>query len=201
MSILTKPLPETVRVDGKEYGINTDFRRWLEFEKISIDGAMSEQDRIVRMLQLGYRYELPSNIGLALQALIDFYKGGHDTVKTYQKGEGNKKRAYDFEYDAPYIYAAFLAQYQIDLQTATLHWWQFRALFQALSEDNQIVKIMEYRSMDLSKIKDKEQKARYRKMQQIYALPRPKAMQQELDKMAEILNGSGDLSQLQNGGM
>ena len=55
--------------------------------------------------------------------------------------------------------------------------------------------------MDLSKIKDKEQKARYRKMQQIYALPRPKAMQQELDKMAEILNGSGDLSQLQNGGM
>lgn len=31
-------------------------------------------------------------------------------------------------------------------------------MFKALKEDNEIVKIMGYRSMDLSKIKDKEEK-------------------------------------------
>lgn len=196
MSILTKPLPETVRVDGKDYAINTDFRRWIAFEQVVTDDMIPEQDKIVQILQLGYKQVLPPNIGLALQALIEFYKGGYGEETQKGKGGGSKKRIYDFDFDAPYIYAAFLAQYHIDLQRDILHWWQFAALFKALGEDNQIVKIMGYRGMDLSKIKDKDQKAQYRKMQKIYALPQPKAVQQELDRMAAILNGSGDLSGL-----
>ena len=34
-----------------------------------------------------------------------------------------------------------------------LHWWKFKAMFKSLKEDTEIVKIMRYRSMDLSKIK------------------------------------------------
>jgi len=143
----------------------------------------------------------PTKETLCVLHLSPLIGGGNDKKSGLSKKRGNKKRIYDFEYDAPYIYAAFLAQYRIDLQRDMLHWWQFAALFKALGEDNQIVKIMGYRGMDLSKIKDKEQKAQYRKMQKIYALPQPKAVQQELDRMAAILNGSGDLSGLQNGGM
>lgn len=60
-----------------------------------------------------------------------------------------------------------------------LHWWEFRALFQGLKDDNKIVKIMGYRGIDLSKIKDKEEKARYKKLKKIYALPDMRTEQQK----------------------
>lgn len=44
-------------------------------------------------------------------------------------------------------------------------------MFSGLTDKNKICKIMEYRAVDLSTIKDKEQKAFYRKMKQIYRLP------------------------------
>jgi len=42
--------------------------------------------------------------------------------------------------------------------------------FKALKEDNEIVKIMGYRAVDLGKIKDKEQKAYYKKMKDLYKI-------------------------------
>lgn len=63
-------------------------------------------------------------------------------------------------------------QYGINLQTIPyLHWWEFKALFTGLKEDNLIVKIMGYRAMDLSKIKDKDEKKYYKKLKRLYALP------------------------------
>ena len=51
-----------------------------------------------------------------------------------------------------------------------LHWWKFKSLFEGLNEENQICKIMGYRSIDLSKIKDKEERKRYKKIKQQWAL-------------------------------
>ena len=44
-------------------------------------------------------------------------------------------------------------------------------MFKSLKGDNEIVKIMGYRSVDLSKIKDKEQKLYYKKMKELYKIP------------------------------
>lgn len=51
-----------------------------------------------------------------------------------------------------------------------MHWWKFKALFHALDENLEFMKIMRYRAVDITKI-PKEQKDFYRKMKQIYALP------------------------------
>ena len=73
--------------------------------------------------------------------------------------------------DADYIYSAFMSQYNIDLQDIEyLHWWKFRALFDSLNENNRLSKIIQYRSMDLSKIKDKEQKKFYKNMKKLYKI-------------------------------
>ena len=65
-----------------------------------------------------------------------------------------------------------MQQYGIDLQDIEyLHWWKFKALFNGLAENTQFVKIMGYRAMDISKIKDKKEKKRYRELQRLYALP------------------------------
>ena len=69
-------------------------------------------------------------------------------------------------------------------------------MFKSLKEDNEIVKIMGYRSMDLSKIKDKEEKAYYKKMQELYKLPISKDEKEKLDEITVALLNGGDLSKV-----
>ena len=64
-----------------------------------------------------------------------------------------------------------MSQYRIDLQDVEhLHWWKFKALLEGLKDDNKLSKILEYRSVDLSKIQDKEQRKFYKEMQDKYSL-------------------------------
>ena len=69
-------------------------------------------------------------------------------------------------------------------------------MFKGLKEDNLIVKIMGYRSMDLSKIKDKEQKAYYKKMQKLYEIPIAKDEDEKINEIDKILLGDGDISKV-----
>ena len=81
-------------------------------------------------------------------------------------------RIYDFEHDDDYIYAAFMAQYHLDLQKVEyLHWWKFHALFRGLPSSAKIVEIMGYRGTDLGRIKSKSEQERIARMKEIYALP------------------------------
>ncbi|BFL72128.1 hypothetical protein SKB0087_06550 [Anaerococcus nagyae] len=81
------------------------------------------------------------------------------------------KIIYSYTYDWHYIYSAFLQCYNIDLFKDNMHWWQFKALFNSLSEDTQFAKIMSYRSMTISSKMSKEEKKHYQQMKKIYALP------------------------------
>lgn len=102
---------------------------------------------------------------------------------------------YSFEYDDDYIYAAFMTQYGIDLNSIEyMHWWKFRSMFNSLTNQCEFVKIMEYRSIDLKDNMPKEQKAFYRKMKRIYALPSMDDEDKRTNAIAEALMGSGDLS-------
>lgn len=196
MSILTQPLPTGAEIEGVLYRLHTDFRVWVQFETEIMDlgeTVFSKPENAVRILQMCYM-DLPPTAEDAFRSILWFYSEGGRR----EPGSGRKKKnaVYHFEHDAPYIYSAFLAQYGIDLQTADLHWWAFRALFRSLSDTNMIVKIMEYRGMDLSKIKDKEQKEFYRKMKRQYEIPLSKTEQDKLDEIEQALLNGGDLTGL-----
>lgn len=77
-------------------------------------------------------------------------------------------------------------------------WWKFKAMFNALKEDNEIVKIMSYRAMDLSKIKAKEEKAYYKKMKELYKIPSDlsKGKKENPSGIEEVLLNGGDISRL-----
>ena len=51
--------------------------------------------------------------------------------------------------------------------------------FESLTDKTQIVEIMGYRAIDLSKIKDKEEKKRYKELKRIYALPDMRTQEQK----------------------
>nr|DAE09602.1 MAG TPA: hypothetical protein [Siphoviridae sp. ctDtx1] len=188
MNILVDLLPIAVEIDNKNYEINSDFRTSILFELLMQDKSIGEEDKIFMALQLYYPV-IPENINEAIEQMLWFYRCGKDITKSKGNGKGKSvTQIYSFEYDDDYIYAAFIDQYNIDLQDIEyLHWWKFKAMFKALKEDNEIVKIMGYRSMDISKIKDKEQKAYYNKMRKLYEIPISKDEREKLDEITEAL--------------
>ncbi|MCC3870288.1 bacteriophage Gp15 family protein [Terrisporobacter mayombei] len=197
MNILVDLLPKKVTIDNKEYKINSDFRTSILFELLMQDGSIGEKDKILMALELYYS-NIPENINEAIEQMLWFYRCGKDITKSKGNGKGKSiTQIYSFEYDDDYIYAAFMDQYGIDLQDIEdLHWWKFKALFKSLKEDNEIVKIMSYRSTDLSKIKDKEQKANYKYMKELYKIPIPQDEQEKLDEITNALLSGGDVSKV-----
>lgn len=197
MNILVDLVPTTINIDNKEYEINSDFRTSILFELLMQDNSMGDKDKMLMALKLYYPV-IPKNLNEAIEQMLWFYRCGKDVRKSKGNGKGKSvTQIYSFDCDDDYIYAAFMDQYSIDLQDIEyLHWWKFKAMFKSLKEDNEIVKIMGYRSMDLSKIKDKEQKSYYKKMQELYKIPVSKDEENKLKEIEEALLNGGDLSNI-----
>lgn len=163
MSLYTLP-PETINVNGVEYPVETDFRAWVRFQGILLADETND-DKAAKICDLMVEMGLPQTKE-SLDAMLQFYAGASTENNT---GGGKNVRAYDFEKDSEYIFSAFLDSYGIDLTTAKLHWWRFKALFKSLPEDCQMCKIMMYRTIDLKKV-PKDQRKFYRDMKARYAL-------------------------------
>lgn len=171
MNILIDLLPSSVKIDGTEYEINSDFRTSVLFSLLMEDDSLNEEEKVLQALNLYYPV-VPDNSEEAIEQIKWFYSCGKlDNPIGNRKARASSKKVFDFEVDANYIYSAFMSQYRIDLQDiGQLHWWKFKALLEGLKEDNKLSKIIEYRSVDLSKIKDKEQRKFYKDMQKQYSL-------------------------------
>lgn len=183
-NILLDPLPQ---ITPSELRIDTDFRTSIKFELLMQDNKITDKEKIMLALNL-YYFEGIKDIKTAIKDMLWFYRCGKEVKKKELANSDNannkKDQIYSYEFDDEYIYAAFLEQYNIDLnEIKYLHWWKFKALFNSLNEDTQIVKIMGYRAMDLSKIKDKEMKTQYKKLKKIYALP---DLRSEEEKQADF---------------
>lgn len=171
MNILIDLLPSSVKINGTEYDINSDFRTSVLFSLLMEDDELTEEQKVLQALNLYYPVT-PTDTDKAIEQIKWFYSCGKlDKPIGNKKAKTSNKKIFDFEVDANYIYSAFMSQYNIDLQDIEqLHWWKFKALLEGLKEDNKLSKIIEYRSMDLSKIKDKEQRKFYKDMQKQYSL-------------------------------
>ena len=169
------------------FKIRTDFRESIKFELLMQDNNIKEEDKVILAIRL-YYYDISKikNMKKAVDDILWFYRCGEE-LKVGASQDNNEKKIkqiYSYEFDDKYIYSAFLEQYNIDLNAIKyLHWWKFKALFNGLNEKTKIVEIMGYRAMNLSKIKDKEMKKHYKKMQRIYALP---DMRSEEEKEADF---------------
>lgn len=175
MNILIDNLPKSVFIDGVDYAVNTDFRYCVLFELLMQDKSVTDSEKMDAAIALFFE-EAPTDLEASIEFILWFYSCGKDNPKPVhddQKTETtNKKQAiYSFEHDADYIYAAFLDQYNIDLNVESLHWWKFKALFKALKADVELVKIMGYRAMEIDKDMSRDMQKHYTKLKQIYALP------------------------------
>ena len=157
---------------------NTDFRYAIMFELLMQDRKLSKQTKLYQSIKIFYPNHV-ENIEKAIDNILWFYGGGKDSTIKKETKETKKKQIYSYEFDANLIYAAFKSQYNIDLQKDKLHWWIFKAMFEGLNKDNKIVEIMGYRAMDISKIKDKEEKNKFKELKKIYALPDMRTLEEK----------------------
>lgn len=174
--------------------IRTDFRESIKFELLMQDNSISDADKIKLALNLYYyEPEKIQDVKKAIKDILWFYKCGKEDKNVDSENEENnvsnkQKQIYSYEFDAEYIYSAFMEQYNIDLNSIKyLHWWKFKALFNSLNEDVLFCKIMGYRAMNLNKIKDKDMKKHYKKMKKIYALPDMRSEEEKENDFADAL--------------
>lgn len=180
MSLYEAP-PEALTIGGLEYPIDTDFRTWIGFQSVMMGGGTG-REKAERLCAFLERLSLPPGDD-AVSAVLDFF-----TAASSEKPTGAQKSrpaAYDFEKDSEYIYAAFKGAYDIDLDTARLHWWRFKALFKALPEDCELCKIMRYRTMDLKDV-PKSQRRFYQEQKARYSLGEAVRHQTEQDMRAYV---------------
>ena len=158
--------PDSVSVCGTKYPVNTDFRIMCRFE-IAIQ--KSDTAEITSAVSDFFYSDIPADINAAVNAVLEFYLCGKQAEDGKASGK-NGKRCYDYNEDWKYFIAAFRQQYDIDLNTAQLHWWELSALFSGLTDDTELIKIMQIRCTNLKDISDKKERERIKKLQERYAL-------------------------------
>ena len=175
MNILLDDLPTSFKIKGKRYDFNYDFRTSILFCLLMQNEELTKEEKISQGLKLYYPI-IPPDLEEAYKNILFFYsRGAEEDNKTKVKQskrifKRNNKKAYDFETDSGLIYSAFMTQYNINLTREKLHWWEFMALFNSLKDDNEIVKVMNYRTIDINSIEDKKERKMYKQLQDYYAL-------------------------------
>lgn len=195
MNILVDVLPDCAVIGEKSYSLNSDFRVWIKFTLL-LERYNDIIDVMTDACILCFRdkSKMPPDIVSAFCALVNFCVG--DSVPGKNKGKTSAKRIYSFEHDSALIYAAFFHDYSINLNTADLHWYEFKSLLMGLHKDNMFCEIMNYRAIDLKAIKDKEQRKFYSSMQRKFRLPDILTDEQKNAVMIEELSNAGVLSKI-----
>lgn len=191
MNLLIDNIDKLVKMRIKE-DFNTNFKNSILFELLMQESNLSNEAKVYQALKIYYpNINQIKDVNKAIDNILWFYKcGKEEKEEVDQKETGrNIKRIYSYEFDNELIYSAFKDQYNIDLQEIKyLHWWKFKAMFDSLKDDNKIVEIMGYRAVNLSKIKDKEMKKHYKKMQKLYALPDMRSEEEKENDFAEAFS-------------
>ncbi len=177
MNLFYEDYPKSVCVGGKDIPIITDFREIVKLMDMLRADSLTYEEKMYLLLQ--YFQEQPEDLEKAVDALSDFVamrelgrQNASDVHSCEEEDEKPQRDVYSFEIDYPFIFSAFLQDYGINIRTIPyMHWWEFRMLFSGLSEGTEIKQRIMYRSVDLSEIKDKEERKRIAKIQQAIRLP------------------------------
>ena len=188
MNLFYEDFPEIVSVGGEPVRIITDFREYIRL----LDMLKCRELTVTDKYSLVKEYFLEEVFvdSTAIKALEEFITMRVATSGERAGSDKAKKDLFSYSIDYPYILSGFLRDYGIDLNMVDyLHWWKFRALFAGLSEDTQIMKIMGYRAIEITGDMPKEQKRRYQRLKQMYALPDNRTEEEkERDFAAALLN-------------
>ena len=174
-NVLLDPLPE----DWKGYPIDTDFQTGIQIIQCMNDDDLSVRERFYTALNLLFPERVPDNAEAekALSWYLNEYH--HDN----NAGESFDAPVMDFDTDQWRIYAAFLSQYNIDLNTAKMHWFTFMGLLSNLNECS-FTSVMDIRNKKINSKMSPEERKSILKAKKVFAI-KPKKQEKEELTLAE----------------
>ena len=163
-------LAVNITVDNQELSVSTDFRDWIKADLIMKDKQIPEEAKLPLLCQyIGLDVSTFEGNAIDLWAGIFSFYGCNQQAKPDVGGK-TKETAYRFDYDWWLIYAAFKQQYNINLLTTDLHWFEFKALLDGLTEETQFIKVVQARLRDTTKLKG-EEKQQAEKLKRYWKVP------------------------------
>lgn len=187
MNLLVEELPVAVEIDGREYPINTDFRRCLLAIIAFEDTTLTHFER--RAILLANLYpKMPHDAVQAIQMAVKFLDGGKSSDSGEESASG--PRLYSFSKDSDLIFSAFKQTHGIDLiDTEYLHWWKFLALFSDLGSETAFCNLVALRKRVKTGKASKEERQAAHEMGDRFDVPElDMRTLEEREKEAEFLN-------------
>lgn len=194
-NMFLESLPRSIRIGDIDYPIRTDFRTWIKVESILKDSNIPDGFKlsmiyIICDLFYGNKDISTESIDAVFDGIFSFWRM-YKPVN--EKAKISHDIAYSYDNDFDLIVSAFKQQYGINLFSDDMHWFEFKSLFDGLSESTMFRKIVGYRTVDLSKV-SKEQKKEYAELKEFYRIKdervADKKTPQEIEK--ELLAKVGD---------
>lgn len=177
-NILLDPLPE----EWHGYPIDSDFQTGIQISQCLIDEDLSETEQFCTAVNLLFPDEnqRPGNDEAAeglIWFLTEFY---HDN----KSGKKSDVKVMDFDIDQWRIYAAFLNQYHIDLNTEQMHWFTFMGLLSNLDECA-FTNVMNIRQKEITSKMSPEERKVIKQAKRVFAIRPPKEKEEHLSAEEE----------------
>lgn len=152
--------------DWKGYPIDADFRIGIMISQCMADESLSDMERFSTVAELLFPEVLPSveEISEAVHWFLTEYNHDNDSKK-----KENGTIIFDFDVDQWRIYAAFRAQYGIDLNTAQMHWFIFMGLLANIGECS-LTRVMNIRGKKITSRMGREEKQAIKDAKRVFAI-------------------------------
>lgn len=172
-NILLDPLP----TEWHGYKLNTDFRTGIQISQVMSDVELNDTERYYCISRLLFK-DFGADIEEVAECCEWFFSGWN--YDNHVKSESSET-VVSFDVDHGRIYSAFLSQYNINLNTAKMHFWEFMILLSNL-EECAFTRVIDIRSKKLTNKMSKEEKEAYKKGKKIYSLKTEEPMTPEEDE-------------------
>lgn len=168
-NIMLDPLPN----DWNGYPIDSDFQTGIMISQCMADESLSNDEKFLTAMDLLFPQDKPP-VNEAEEAITWFLNEyNHDNMASKKKEK--EEIVFDFDIDQWRIYAAFKSQYNIDLNTAQLHWFVFMGLLSNLDECA-LTRVMDIRQKEITPKMSRKEKNAIMAAKKVFAINPPKEL-------------------------
>lgn len=168
-NIMLDPLPN----DWNGYPIDSDFQTGIMISQCMADESLSNDEKFLTAMDLLFPQDKPP-VNEAEEAITWFLNEyNHDNMSSKKKEK--EEIVFDFDIDQWRIYAAFKSQYNIDLNTAQLHWFVFMGLLSNLAECA-LTRVMDIRQKEITPKMSRKEKNAIMAAKKVFAINPPKEL-------------------------
>ena len=164
-NVLLDELPE----EWNGYPIDSDFQIGIQISQCMSDDELSKTEKFNLAVDLLFPETKPTNKEAA-EALDWFLSEYHHDNNTDNK---SNVPIMDFDIDQWRIYAAFLSQYRIDLNSVKMHWFVFMGLLSNLNECS-FTHVMDIRQKKITSKMSQEEKKAIKEAKKVFSIKPPK---------------------------